>query len=205
MRKNRLETHIERVHSNVRLPCDQCEFQATSVVYLKEHKESKHLGIRYQCDKCPASYNIKRNLQQHYALKHSGRKILCDQCEFTTDANSRLQKHIMEVHTNTMEVDNKEAFPCERCDFKAFFKAELKRHCKMKHPETSQEDKLKFQSFIYFKINLFYVLLLNYISVILKNVSIFSYGFISSHRAMKSFYVTSVIIPRTLSKTSRCT
>ena len=47
-----------------------------------------------------------------------------------------------------MEVDNKEAFPCERCDFKAFFKAELKRHCKMKHPETSQEDKLKFQTFI---------------------------------------------------------
>ena len=47
-----MKQHIENKHEGVRYLCDQSEYVATVVQYLKIHIRSKHEGVRYLCDQC---------------------------------------------------------------------------------------------------------------------------------------------------------
>ena len=44
-RKDTLTKHQRTVHSDIRYPCDRCDFSATTTSNLNRHKRSKHGGV----------------------------------------------------------------------------------------------------------------------------------------------------------------
>ena len=55
---------------NVRFPCNQCGFSATTGFNLKRHIESQHEGIRYPCDQCDYKATQPLLLKKHKMRRH---------------------------------------------------------------------------------------------------------------------------------------
>ena len=137
-----LSRHKRRVHDQ-RYKCDQCEFNGSSLEYLKEHKQSKHLGIRYNCEHydCKSAFASLRNLKVHIKEKHEEKTLLCDQCHFTTNTNSILQTHVNAVHL--------QKYFCELCQVLFPTSRAIDSHMENKHtdgPKLKKIQSLKKQS-----------------------------------------------------------
>ena len=50
--QSRLAEHKRAVHEGIKHPCDQCNYQATTMGSLAEHKRAIHEGVKYPCGQC---------------------------------------------------------------------------------------------------------------------------------------------------------
>ena len=64
--------HIRKkiVHEEVKFPCRQCNFQATTKGSLAEHKRAVHEGVKYPCGQCNHRAKSKGDLAQHKTAVH---------------------------------------------------------------------------------------------------------------------------------------
>ena len=58
-----------------RVTCDQCQFETSAKVTMKQHKSSKHEGITYKCDKCDKKFYDKRLLKNHISFEHENFRL----------------------------------------------------------------------------------------------------------------------------------
>ena len=96
--KEREEKNILPNRDDNRYFCDECDYSATKLVYIKSHKASRHDGIRFECDLCDFSATTKAHLSHHKASIHVGVKYPCDQCEYAATKGSDLRRHKKSRH-----------------------------------------------------------------------------------------------------------
>ena len=94
-----LNHHIEAVHHDLRHPCSECDYQATSVRSLKEHVVTKHEGIRHECLECGKQFIRQSALKRHFQTVHEGKKNNeYNQCDFKTASGVSLKNHVNAIH-----------------------------------------------------------------------------------------------------------
>ena len=76
MKCRNLPVHMSSKHPANGLGCDMCDFNAHSVLLLKQHKDKAHLGISYPCDQCDYTGPGKTQLQMHQKRVHAEHYIL---------------------------------------------------------------------------------------------------------------------------------
>ena len=69
--KQLLKNHIETKHKGVRYPCDVCNYQALSVMNLRDHQASKHkINPRFRCKLCGFCTNHTNKKKDHVPRQH---------------------------------------------------------------------------------------------------------------------------------------
>ena len=51
-------------------PCNQCDYQATTLSNLTNHVQSKHEDAKYGCNQCDYEGTAQRYLKSHIKSKH---------------------------------------------------------------------------------------------------------------------------------------
>lgn len=66
-----LAEHKDRVHSNVRHQCLECDKFFGAKILLKKHVETVHTALkRFQCEHCLFGTNRKIRFREHLMKKH---------------------------------------------------------------------------------------------------------------------------------------
>ena len=135
-----LRLHMQGVHEQVRVQCEQCTFTC-SPSYLKIHIESKHEGKLYYCDMCEHTTHKKILLKRHIQAMHADIKpFMCDRCDYKCSRKEKLKLHIHSEHE-----DGK--LGCEQCDFKTARAPNLREHIQNRHTkEISTCDHCQFST-----------------------------------------------------------
>ena len=131
-RKERLEEHIENVHT-----IDQCEFCAKKFSRREkmcEHIKAVHNGgdlyHPFQCKHCSVIFGKKKVLEKHMMTFHSKEKLHgCNHCLKRFREESHLAEHMKASHST----DNR--FPCKRCKWTCgqVTRGALKAHMRKAH------------------------------------------------------------------------
>ena len=78
--------------------CEQCGYQATWLIQLKQHKESKHEGVIYPCNHCNYHTTRQCDLKKHKESLHEGVKYSCNQCEYIATQKCSIEQHKKSKH-----------------------------------------------------------------------------------------------------------
>ena len=62
--------HTEKVHENIRWPCDSCDYVGGYKADLNRHKKTVHEGFILQCPNCEYSTSKKYSLKEHLSKQH---------------------------------------------------------------------------------------------------------------------------------------
>ena len=74
-RGNDLKAHVDRIHKQVKYPCDICKKELSSKRELQDHKETVHEGkTNNQCKVCGKRYGRERHLRRHILTMHTNIK-----------------------------------------------------------------------------------------------------------------------------------
>ena len=65
-----MKKHKDSVHKEVRYPCDQCNYAATTRGSLYEHAQSYHEAANFNCNQCDYTVSTKTNLNKHKEDSH---------------------------------------------------------------------------------------------------------------------------------------
>jgi KRAB domain-containing zinc finger protein len=65
-----LKMHTEKVHENIRWPCDSCDYVGGYKADLNRHKKTVHEGFILQCPNCEYSTSKKYSLKEHLSKQH---------------------------------------------------------------------------------------------------------------------------------------
>ena len=76
-----LNKHRKSVHEEVKHPCVQYLYQATTMGDLERHIRSVHEGMKYSCGHCEYQATQKGHLEQHRRSVHEAMKYACGQCK----------------------------------------------------------------------------------------------------------------------------
>ena len=117
---------------DVVFPCDQCEYVAKTVAYLKRHKASKiHTANRYACDQCEYVAADVSKLKRHKQSIHDRIRYKCDDsdCDITYAQLAALKRHKESQHEGIK-------YLCDQCDYAANEKSRLKKHKASIHEGT---------------------------------------------------------------------
>ena len=90
--------HHKAKHQNIKYPCDQCSYQATTQGSLKQHIRAKHEGIKYPCPECDYQATEKGSLKKHIQSKHENISYACNECDYQGASQSNLQRHLQSKH-----------------------------------------------------------------------------------------------------------
>ena len=107
--QHKVTTHSESVKL-VLLPCDCCDFHATSKTILEEHMISSHSELKairknYNCELCEFQADQMQSFLKHVNSKHQDLK--CDNCKYTSKQQTDLEFH--KEHC-------KSKFACNECN-----------------------------------------------------------------------------------------
>ena len=133
--------HVKNKHEGIRYNCDQCDKQFTKKINLQNHIDSVHSGVKHQCDQCGQQFKHKLTLQHHTKFKHEGIHYQCDQCAYSTATKDRLKIHLTTVHSQL------KPYLCDQCDFKTATKGSLLAHIQCRHEGVRHPcDRCQFQA-----------------------------------------------------------
>ena len=96
----RIETHIQRVHSDegsILLSCEHCDYQNKDPSKLRIHVQSKHEGVIYDCTLCDKKFSLKDSLRSHKKIVHEGVKHPCNMCDYE-GSKAALRFHFKTKH-----------------------------------------------------------------------------------------------------------
>lgn len=105
-----LQSHSERVHSELTFQCDQCEFTTTFKLNLKLHTDRMHGNKILMCDKCSYTTKDPIRLKYHNESKHDPNKHPCDMCDYVGNMRCELMRHLRRKHRH-------ETYKCDQCDY----------------------------------------------------------------------------------------
>ena len=134
--------HLDRVDSQKKFLCDQCDFATNSVSLLSKHCKLKHADLsgdtdcandynikyKYQCDYCKYRINFLPHLTKHIENMHGTKEFSCDLCDFTTRKPVEFKRHWKYRHD-----PNSKRIPCDKCHFSTTRADALKRHIEVVH------------------------------------------------------------------------
>ena len=123
----KLKSHIESVHQDLKYPCDLCKMICQSSDKLTKHKYKVHRGEIFECDICEKRYKKKETLKEHINAIHFGIFSYCDICEKKFSNVKDLNRHKNAVHSKSEMVD------CDKCGKSYSDKKILKEHYKRIH------------------------------------------------------------------------
>ena len=90
-----MKSHANAIHKGVRYSCDQCDFKAAYINYLKKHLKSVHpKGKKYKSDQ-----SFFKDIQLPYR---------CNHCDYSTSLLPNLKKHIKAIHQKEKKVHLKD-------------------------------------------------------------------------------------------------
>ena len=61
---------MKGIHENIRHPCEQCDYQATTKGNLTVHVQFKHEGKKYPCKICGYQATTLSNYNKHLKCVH---------------------------------------------------------------------------------------------------------------------------------------
>ena len=102
--KKSLNRHIRSVHQNVKLKCDQCGIQLTSMDMLRIHVTKVHeKGNRdhVQCSFCEKTFIDKQKASFHETTIHGEmveNPFQCPACDKTFKTKPNMQRHVRAKH-----------------------------------------------------------------------------------------------------------
>ena len=152
---NRLKSHINIVHNNIKYPCEicgklfannlslsahvtnihernqifyceQCDYKAVTKFGLQNHILTKHDKVIFECNQCDKKYSYIQQLDVHKKAVHEGSKFCCDSCNFQAAYKADLRSHKKIVHEGIRR-------KCDECDYQSKHTRELRNHMKKKH------------------------------------------------------------------------
>ena len=100
----KLNKHMDIIHGNTVLECDQCPYTTKSSLLMKVHMSNKRIGLKLSesplvCDKCSYTAKQKGHLDIHVRSKHNGEVFKCDLCDYNATQLSNLTRHKRAKHS----------------------------------------------------------------------------------------------------------
>ena len=153
IKSRNIKEHMEKIHSNVNLKCNDCGIYKSSSELLRKHIKYKHLMEKkftscYICGKQVSTLSHNQHIKMHlttekkfecpickkmfftisqrntHKLSHNEKTLLCKDCDFKTHRADNLRRHII-LHSETFP------YTCTYCDDKFKFKLQLDYHTKI--------------------------------------------------------------------------
>lgn len=75
-----------------------CDYKTHFQYRLKQHTEKVHENIRYPCDVCDFVGGYKGDLTRHKKIVHAGFSLKCPNCDYTTPKKYCLKEHLSKKH-----------------------------------------------------------------------------------------------------------
>ncbi|CRK86961.1 CLUMA_CG000777, isoform A [Clunio marinus] len=88
----------QRVHSDRKFHCNQCEFKTKTKSALNVHKEVHTVDDAYSCDLCNATFSAFRRLKSHMIVHSDHTPHQCEYCDSAFKRRKDLKSHLT-VHT----------------------------------------------------------------------------------------------------------
>ena len=135
--KHLQQNHSDLNNENAKIQCSDCDFNTSSIFYIRDHLRAEHEKINYECDECDYKSKFSSSLSVHKKRKHREgpnisqqdnlshddpqlnkesrsvpRSLKCKECDKVFACTTNLTRHSY-VHTGI------KPFPCNYCD-KAF-------------------------------------------------------------------------------------
>ena len=83
----------------------ECDYKTHFQYRLKQHTEKVHENIRYPCDVCDFVGGYKGDLTRHQKIVHGGFSLKCPNCDYTTPKKYCLKEHLSKKHGVEVEMD----------------------------------------------------------------------------------------------------
>lgn len=134
--KANLLRHI-KLHTGIRIPCEQCSRTFIDKYELRTHVESAH-GEGSVCKECGKQFKSRAGLYEHIKQHNDHVRYRCDIC----GKSFRMKSHL-EGHINSH--DNNKPFGCGNCERTFCYKSSADRHYKrcLKRSEDPNQPKCK--------------------------------------------------------------
>jgi hypothetical protein len=103
--KQVLHSHINRVHSAVKILCKvfNCHQYFQTQTEANKHFEQKHTKIeenkKYRCLKCNYRSDYKQSVKHHISRMHGKKNFQCPKCSKCFSCSVTLKVHIRQVHS----------------------------------------------------------------------------------------------------------
>ena len=123
-----LGKHLLVSHSQVSIPCDQCDETFPSNSDFVTHLKTKHIKNNFKCGSCGDIFSTSSDMENHKNSKHKSSEIKCKYCGEQFSQMSELEDHFKRVHG----LDN---MKCRNCKEEFEKKSDLMVHRKSKHNE----------------------------------------------------------------------
>ena len=81
------------VHEEVKYPCRQCDYQATTQGRLMIHKGAVHEGVKYPCRQCDHQATSNGDLARHTRAVYEGVQYPCRKCDCQATTQGNLAEH----------------------------------------------------------------------------------------------------------------
>ncbi|CAB0044521.1 unnamed protein product [Trichogramma brassicae] len=121
------ENHIQGKHKNRTIRCRYCDFETSSVTYIKKHERNHLDDFEIRCDLCNKGFASKTVLERHM-ISHTGEKpFVCEKCNA-----SYADKRSLTLHMTVHDPEGRpKRYTCDQCDYSSFWKNAVKTHMKV--------------------------------------------------------------------------
>lgn len=114
--------------------CDKCDFKTSRANYLQSHIDRLHTEVRPQdyhaCNKCGKKYKRANDKMIHEKNCGVDPHIKCDHCDYKTHNNRNLRFHMVKKHIVVLS-----DYKCEKCDKMFRLRLHLVHHMEKMHSE----------------------------------------------------------------------
>ena len=137
-----LKSHMDGVHGDKNIYCDQCGRAFTSEQRMLSHRNT-HLEKTIKCtvEGCKSMFSANSLLKSHIRSCHNERVVLkrkernhkCNECSMAFHMPAQLKSHKAAVH------GGEKPFKCQHCDYEAAYRARMNHHINSVHKNVMFE------------------------------------------------------------------
>jgi len=130
---NRLNFHIETVHTATKSTCPHCKIDVKTpylLTHIKKYHEEGGQKPRVVCNAgCDKSYTSKADMDRHVLRVHLKYKVKCEFCEKSIDPD-QMSRHVKKVHQGIFK------YYCKICQAGFDYQRSLRFHISNTHTGT---------------------------------------------------------------------
>lgn len=115
----------EKLHSNERYPCEQCDYTTNTIQNLKRHMIRHQDVYKYTCATCGQQFKCSGSLKMHQ-YTHKENNFECEQCHKKFSRPQNLKIHIEAIHLQ-------KRYNCPKCNEEFSTMNCVKKHVKIQH------------------------------------------------------------------------
>ena len=134
----KLREHMNSKHSATVIKCEKCDFQSVFQSKLSKHIKVQHEGFRFECESCDITSTAYVTLKSHTDVKNGGKMVMSKSCDFTCKQNNKLKCHVLVKHDGYR-------YLCDFSEFQTTLPDRLNQHIRVVHEGLGYKckDKLK--------------------------------------------------------------